>query len=384
MIQRPCPHRKIIFFVTEDWYFVSHRLPLAIAAREAGYQVSVVTRVRKHGDVIRRAGLGLVPFENSRASVNPIRELSTVIRLFKLCKRERPTIIHNIAFKPVVLGTIAARLAAVENVVNTFAGLGYVFTSTEAKISLLRRLFRYFIRFLFLGERTRVIVQNQSDRDVLEKFGVSSEKIVLIESSGVDLAQFVPQSEPSGPVVVAMVSRMLWSKGVGELVEAARFLRESGQNVRICLIGAPDPDNPSSIEEEVLRGWSRSGIVEWMGPVPNDEIAGIWKSAHIGVLPSYYGEGVPKSLLEAAASGKPLVVTDMPGCREVVVHEETGLLVQPRDSKALANAIVRLAEDPLLRMRLGLAARARVEQRFSLARVINQTLRLYRSLAPTT
>ncbi len=377
---RTLQQSKLLFFVTEDWYFVSHRLQLAVAAKDAGYEVCVVTRVREHGHAIRSAGLRLIPFQSSRSGINPFGELWALARLIRLCRRERPTIIHNVAIKPVLIGTIAARFTSAKSVVNALTGLGHIFTSPDRRVFFLRMLIRIALSLLFRNSRVRVIVQNQSDRELLKSIGISTSKIFLIEGSGVDLKQFLPGPEPAGTVVVAMVSRMLWSKGVGDLVEAARFVRVTGQDIRVILIGAPDPDNPSTIEEQILESWSRDGVVEWVGSVPLNQIASIWRNAHIAVLPSFYGEGVPKSLLEAAASGKPLIATDMPGCRDVVVNEETGLLVPPRDPTALAEAIIRLAGDPALRRRLGQAARVRVEERFSIDQVIDQTLSLYRSL----
>lgn len=373
---------KLLFFVTEDWYFVSHRLPLAIAAKNIGYDVCVVTRVREHGAAISSAGIRLVPFENVRGSLNPFKGFLTLTRLIVVYWRERPQIVHNIAMTPVIYGTIAAHCAPVGSVINALAGLGHVFTSKDRKSTTLRNIVERAFRLLFRSSNVCVIVQNKADRRALEKIGVAPTKIVLIEGSGVDLNKFAPGPEPLGPVVVTMVSRMLWPKGVGELVEAARILGEGGRDIRVILIGGPDPANPLSVDEATLKDWSRDGLIEWLGFVPREKIPSIWNHAHIGVLPSYYGEGIPKSLLEAAASGKALIATDMPGCRDVVIHEQTGLLVPPRNSQALAEAISRLAKDPALRARLGKAARARVEERFSVERVVEQTLSLYRSIQP--
>ncbi len=374
---------RILYLVTEDWYFLSHRLPIARAARDAGFEVSVATRVRRCEERIRSEGITPIPIDLRRGEIGPIRDFVAVFSLRRLFKRLRPQIVHNVGMKPVVLGTMAGHLSRVGGLVNALAGLGYVFTGEDRKAAVLRPLVKFLFKLLFQGRRVSIIVQNSSDKDALEKIGVSADKIFLIAGSGVDIDAFPPLPEADGPVTVVMVSRMLKPKGVEELVKAARLVREKRPDIRIRLIGAPDPENPATVEEESLIAWSREGNVEWRGQVSAEEIPSVWKQAHIGVLPSYYGEGIPKSLLEAGACGRPLIATDIPGCRDVVIPGETGLIVPPRDPHALAQAILRLAEDGALRARLGKAARERVEQHFSVEKVVKETLALYRSiLAP--
>jgi glycosyltransferase involved in cell wall biosynthesis len=222
--------------------------------------------------------------------------------------------------------------------------------------------------------RVQVIVQNAHDARAVAALQVARERIVTIPGSGVDLVRFAPSEEPTGPVVVAMVSRMLADKGVVELVEAARQVKAALPQVQVLLIGPPDPDNPASVPEAQLRAWSGQGVVRWCPGT--DDVPAVWARSHIAVLPSYR-EGLPKSLLEAAACGRAIIASDVPGCSDVVVHGETGLLVPPRDAAALARAIARLAGDPALRRRLGDAARARVERLFAEPQVIAQTLALY-------
>lgn len=368
---------RLIFCVTEDWYFCSHRLPIARAARDAGFEVVVVTRVRNDGDRIREQGFELIPMDLRRGRVQPLRELAALIRLAKIFRARQPAIVHNVAMKPVLLGGLAARAAGNARVVNALAGLGYVFTSRSIRASLLRPLVKSAFRILFRGEHVRVIVQNPVDHKVLEDIGVPTPRIVSIAGSGVDPQRFRYSSEPPGEIVAAMVSRMLWDKGIGELVQASRRLRDSHPGLRVRLVGPPDPENPTSVDESKLRAWTNEGIIDWSGPVT--DAATVWATAQIAVLPSYR-EGLPLSLLEAAACGRPMVATDVPGCREVVEHEKTGLLVPPRDPVALADAIARLADDPELRARLGRAARERVLERFTVDRVVEQTLAVYRAL----
>lgn len=371
---------RLLYLVTEDWYFCSHRLPLARAAREVGFEVGVVTHEDRDGETIRSEGFKLIPLNMYRGQFRPLREIRTVYTLWRILRKERPALIHNVAIKPVILGTLAARSANVGVVINALAGLGYVFTSRQRRARFLRKLVEFAFRILFSSPAVRIIVQNSVDQKLIESLGVPPERIALIAGSGVDFSVFQERPEPTGPVVVAMVSRMLWDKGVGELVEAARLVRSEIDNVVIRLVGPMDPANPSTIPEATLMNWVREGVVEWTGPTR--EVPSVWSDAHIGVLPSYR-EGLPKSLLEAAACGRPLIATDVPGCRDVVVHEETGLLVPPKDPNALARAIIRLAKDPRLRSHLGNAARERVEQHFSVGKVVEQTLTLYRSILST-
>lgn len=370
---------KLLYLVTEDWYFCSHRLPIARAARDAGFQVLVATRVDRHGDAIREEGFELLPLSLRRRELRPWRELGALTEIVRLYRRTRPDVVHHVAMKPVVYGSIAARLAGVPATVNALAGLGYVFTSPSARARMLRPPLTLALRVMLGGRGTKAIVQNPDDAERLRAIGVDSERIELIRGSGVDTTAFRPRPEPDGEIVATMVSRMLWDKGVGELVEAARILRAAGEGLRVQLVGPPDHENPASIPERTLRGWEREGLVRWLGQ--RDDIAALWGASHVAVLPSHR-EGLPKSLLEAAACGRPLVATDVPGCREIAVDGDTGLLVPARDAAALARALRTLAADPALRARMGRNARERVVARFSEQRVAEQTLALYRSLAP--
>lgn len=364
----------LLFLVTEDWYFCSHRLPLARAARDAGWRVVVATRVRAHGAQIEAEGFDLRPIGLRRRGVAPWRECAAILELVRLYRRERPEICHHVAIKPVLYGTLAALLAGVPRVVNAIAGLGFVFSSDSVRARVLRWPVRMAYRMLLRPARVQVIVQNAHDARAVAALGVARERIVTIPGSGVDTVRFAPSDEPPGPVVVAMVSRMLVDKGVVELVDAARAVRARFPDVRVRLVGPPDPDNPASLPESRLRAWVEEGVVEWCSGT--DDVPAIWARSHIAVLPSYR-EGLPKSLIEAAACGRAIVATDVPGCSDVVVDGETGLLVPARDAAALARAIARLVEDPALRRRLGAAARARAEHLFAEGHVIAQTLALY-------
>lgn len=372
---------RLLFFVTEDWYFCSHRLPVARAARDAGFQVIVATRVQRHADEILREGFKLVPIHLRRRNGALWQELQTVRELVRLYRVQRPDIVHHIAMKPLLYGAIAARLARTPAVVNAIAGLGYLFSSRQWRAKALRRLVIFALRLVLDRQNSRAIVQNPHDSQVLiDRRLVRPERIALICGSGVDTERLHPFPETAGDIVVTTVSRMLWDKGIADLVEAARLLARRGVTHRFLLVGAPDPENPTSIPEAQLREWHAEGIIDWRGQ--QSDIGAVWAASHIAVLPSYR-EGLPKSLLEAAACGRPMIATDVPGCREVVRHGETGLLVPPRDPPALASAIETLAGYPRLRCEMGSRARELVVSEFSEGRVARQTLEVYRELLRT-
>ena len=370
--------RKLLFFVTEDWYFVSHRLPLAVAAKEAGYDVCVATRVRDCGDIIRRAGLRLIPFDNERSSVNPLADIPRLCRLTLLYRRERPDVVHHVAMKPVLYGSLAARFSGRRDVhvVNALTGMGWLFTSSTGLARWLKPAVR---RALRLAVSTGIaLVQNGDDASLLAEFGVPESRIRRIAGSGVDLELFRPRPLPAGIPVVVMHARLLRDKGVGEYVAAARLLRQRRIEARFLLAGIPDPVNPTSIPMDQISRWVSEGVIEYLGHVT--DIPGLLGGCHIVCLPSHR-EGLPKSLLEASAAGRAAVTTDVPGCREAVRNGDTGLLVPPRDAEALANAIERLIRNPQLRDEMGARGRIRAEQEFGIDAVIHQTLALYQEAA---
>lgn len=362
---------RLLFVVTEDWYFVSHRLPLAAAARAAGYDVTVATREALHGDAIRNAGIRLIPFNLSRRGGNPLRE---VVSLWRLYRRERPDLVHHVALKPVMFGALAAWLARVPAQVNAVAGLGWLFTTSSGLVRLVRPALRRTLARLLDRPHCLTIVQNPEDLALLERSGVAASRLRLIRGAGVDLQVFRSAAPPPEPVCVVLVARMLWDKGVGEFVQAARRLTEAGVYARFVLVGDSDPANPASVPEETLRDWNGQHGVEWWGR--RDDMPAVLQTAHVACLPSYR-EGLPKTLLEAAACGLPIVTTDAPGCREVVDDGVNGLLVPVRDVAGLEAALRRLILDPDLRHRMGEQSRARAEAEFGLERVIEQTLAVY-------
>ena len=366
---------KLLFLVTEDWYFCSHRLPVARAARDAGFAVAVATRVRAHGEAIQAEGFSLHPLGWRRRGGGILGHLRALGEIVRLYRNEQPDIIYHVALKPVLFGGLAARLAFPAGkrpaLVSAVMGLG-----ASAAAQWKRRVLGAALRCATSGGA--VIVQNPDDRTALTRFGLNPARIVLIRGSGVDTAHFAVSPEPSGPTItVALVGRMLKSKGVVDAVSAIRSLRAGGAAVNLLLAGAPDADSSDSLTERELAEMAREPGIEWLGHV--DDVREIWARAVIAVLPSSYGEGVPKSLLEAASCARPIIASDMPGCREVVVPGETGLLVPPHDVPALADAIATLARDPGLRRCMGAAGRARVCAEFADSVVADATLAVYQA-----
>jgi glycosyltransferase involved in cell wall biosynthesis len=375
---------KLIYLVTEDWYFLSHRLPMARAARDAGFDVVVATRINRPEDeaAIEAEGFRVAPLDWQRGGRHPVGELKAVAAIVRLYRQERPDIVHHVSMKPVLEGSLAARLAGVPAVVNALTGLGALFIASDAKTRLLGSFVRMALSRLLTRRNARLVMQNPDDLDLLVQQGiVDRAHAVLIPGSGVDLSRFAPSPEPSGPLTAVLVGRMLWDKGVGELVEASRLLRRRGVALRIRLVGPRDDHNPASIPQATLEQWVKEGLVEWPGQIR--DIPALWRESHIAVLPSYR-EGLPKSLLEAAASGRPMVATDVPGCREIARHGETGLLVPARDAAALADALAELAGNAALRARLGAAARRLAEERFSDQAIAVAIVDLYEKLLAGT
>lgn len=367
---------KLLMYVTEDWYFCSHRLPLAVAAKAAGFDVTVLTRVRSHGDVIRRHGLKLIPFEIARGGTNPAVEAVTLFRLIIAYRRERPEVVHHVAMKPVLYGSIAARCAGRPAVVNAMAGMGWLFTSDSGFARWLKPAVRMGLKHALASGTA--IVQNPDDARLVERLGVPALQIEIIRGSGVDLERFQPSPEPGGTPVVVLPARLLWDKGVGEFVEAASILRERGIVARFQLAGDPDDANPSTVAMAEVNKWVRAGLVEHLGWVR--DMPQLFSAAHIVCLPSYR-EGLPKALIEAAAAARPIVTTDVPGCREVVAEGDNGFLVPPRSPSALADALARLIADPELRRKMGTRGRARAVEEFGLRGVVDRTLRVYEKSA---
>jgi glycosyltransferase involved in cell wall biosynthesis len=367
---------SLVYLVTEDWYFLSHRLPMACAAQRAGYDVHVATHVSKGTREIEALGFHLHPLEWRRGSMNPADLISIVRQVRALYRSLRPDLVHHVALQPAVIGSLAATGLSLVRV-NALAGLGFSFTSRSLKAMLIRPVLTKLLRRLLDDPQGAVLVQNPDDRAAVQALGISPHKIFVVQGSGVDIGKFAPLPEPKGPVTVGFVGRLLDDKGVGTLIEAHDILRARGENIQLLIAGDRDPANPASIAVDTLDRWKEKPGVAFAGHV--SDIHRIWAASHIAVLPSRR-EGLPKSLLEAAACGRPIVATDVPGCREIARSGINALLVPPDDPAALAEAILTLANDPGMRMRFGVAGRKLVEEEFSSERIGQATVALYDTL----
>lgn len=377
--QVPCISMRILFSVNAHEYTAAHRLPLLRAARDRGYRVeSLAPRGSPALERLRSEGFRVHGVSLSRRGLRVWEELASLRELQKLYSKLEPDLVHHATIKPVIYGTIAARWAGVPAVVNAVTGLGYVYTGADVRARLLRPVVDRLCRFAFRHQNQRFIFQNADDQATLEQSGsVMPAESALIPGSGVDVERFAPAPEQCGKPLVVLPARMLWQKGVSEFVDAAKQLRTAGNGARFALVGGVDEGNPGGVTEGRLHEWIAEGVVEWWGPV--EDMPGVYRAAHVVVLPSYR-EGLPKVLLEASASARPVVTTDAPGCRDAVIDGETGYLVPAKDSHALAQRIRMLLESPGLRKRMGEAGRRLAVERFSTDRVVEATLRVYDEL----
>jgi glycosyltransferase involved in cell wall biosynthesis len=372
----PAPPPRLLYVVTEDWAFLLHRLPMARAARAAGFEVHVATNVTDGAAAIAREGFVLHPVRFARGRVSPTAAMTTIRDLRRIHRAVKPVLVHRVAVEPIVIDAIAA-LGLAGASVNALTGLGYAFIATSLKARLLRQVIGLVLRFLINRPHSIALVQNPDDAALVASFGVARERITLIPGSGVDVERFRPSPEPSGSPVVGFVGRLLDHKGVRTLIAAHRLLRDKGLAIELLIAGTPDPANPTSVTPAEVATWTREPGIKLLAHVA--DVPSFWARAHIAVLPSRR-EGLPKSLIEAAACGRPMVATDVPGCRDVV-RPDTGFLVPANDPTALAQAIATLAESPDLRGRFGAAARTLAVERFSADAIGQATVDLYRRLA---
>lgn len=371
---------KIALFANTDWYLYNFRLSLIRKLRDEGAEVLLLSPPGPYGEKLLEMGFRWQPLPMDRRSLNPLAEAALLNTIRGLLKREAPDIIHGFTIKPAVYGSLAGRLAGVKGRVNSVAGLGYVFISEEPRARLLRPVVRTLLKLALGGAGARLILQNPDDVTLFRQAGLArDDRVRLIQGSGVDCSRFTPGADrtPGAPLKVLLATRLLWDKGMQEFIDAARMLKADGRNVRFLVAGEPDPGNPATVPVEAVKSWADEGLIEWLGHV--SDMPALLADADVVVLPSYR-EGLPKTLIEAAACARPLITTDVPGCREVVTHEVDGLLVPVKAAKPLADAIARLDDDPVLAARLGLAARKKVLALFDETIVVERTLAVYREL----
>lgn len=371
---------KLLFNVNVAWFFISHRLDIARAARDRGFEIHVSAdwESAEEADVLRREGFEFHRVRLRRGGLSPIHDLGYLQQLAGVMRSIRPDFVHNVTVKPVVYGTIVARALKVPHIVNAVSGLGHAFSRSESRRAL-SRLVKAAYKVALARSDVRVIFQNDHDAAVLVESGIiDSRQAVFIRGSGVDLARFAWTPEPTGVPTVVLPARMLRDKGVVEFADAARMLRSSGHAGKFLLAGMVDGGNRSSLQSGDLLRLERETGVKWLGHV--SDTAALYRNSHIVCLPSCYGEGVPKSLLEACGAGRPIVTTNVPGCRDVVRDGENGLLIEPRNPGAIAGALDRLLSDATLRTKMGAAGRRRAEAEFDVRAVVRATLDVYQSM----
>jgi glycosyltransferase involved in cell wall biosynthesis len=370
---------KILYFVAEDWAFVSHFRPMAQAARACGLEVVIATRVHHHAEAITGEGYRLVPLASKRGSLNPLALIRSFAEMVRIIRTEQPTIVHCVSLPMMVLGGLAARAVRRRQIVLAPTGLGYVWVERGPVAAIVRSVVRRIVGYLLRRPGTVCVFENAEDP---REFGLdpAGPKVVLVGGAGVDprAFQFGP-APPAPPLKIALLARMIRPKGIAEAVAAVRRARALGAAVELDLYGVPDPSNRTSYTEADLHRWASEPGIHWQGAT--DDVARVYREHHVAMLLSVR-EGLPKCLVEAAAAGRPIVATDVPGCREIVRQEREGFLVPFGDIEAAAQALVQLAGDRALRLRLGTAANARFHECFTVAAVKAIFADLYRSLVP--
>lgn len=378
MVEKIKPY--LLYVLTEDWSLFTHRIDLARRAQNEGYRVGVACSVQEHEVRIRQEGFDLYSLKHlKRGSLNPLQDMCAFLELCILYRKINPTLIHHVALKPVLYGTLAARFTKIPAVVNALGGLGYLFISPSFKARCIRFYLLKFLKFVFRHKKLILILQNTEDISVFRKI-IPSSRCVLVRGSGVNLKTFAPLSQKRAKtdiLKVLMCARLLWDKGVGEVMTAARILKKENIPLRIQIAGALDSANPSSIPEKLLEDWKKEDVVDFLGA--REDISCLLRASDIAILPSYR-EGLPKALLEAASAGLPIIATNVPGCREIVREGVNGFLIPPRDPLALVAALKIMLHDPKRRESMGRESRQLVEAFFSEEKINGEILNVYRSL----
>jgi glycosyltransferase involved in cell wall biosynthesis len=367
---------RLLIVVNVPWFFVMHRLPIAVMARSRGVDVHIACGEGAGVEDIGAAGFPFHRLPLTRNPFAPWRDVKTIAALLGLYRELRPEVVHHVTLKPIVLGSIAARLAGIPGVINNYSGLGSAFLGDSWIARVRRWVIQRLIAWSIKLPKHRAVFENQDDRELLiSERVVGADESLVIAGVGVDTDEFLPAPEPPPPVKVLMAGRMLREKGVLYFVESARRLKHRGIDAKFLLVGAPDTFNAGTISEAELKLWSEEGVVEWVGF--RSDMPQVVRDAHVLCLPTYYREGVPRILIEGAASGRPLVTTNMPGCRDIVKDGVNGFVVPPHDVDALAEALERLVCDARLRAQFGAAGRTLAERRFALQIVLQQLWAVY-------
>lgn len=366
--------KQTIFFVVNDaGFFLSHRLELALEAKRRGHRAAVVCPRDARSEKLAGLGIEHIELAMPRARGAVLAEAKAALALYRILRLDRPSVLHLITAKPIIVGGLVARLLGIP-VVAAVSGLGHLFIDTSVRARIASKLVLFGYAAALKRSAAFPIFQNEDNRDLFDRAGINGGRDVLIRGSGAALERFDPSPTGNLKPVVVLPARMLWTKGVGEFVEAARILRAKGYDPEFQLVGDPDPANPASIPKATLEAWTSDGTIRWLPH--RADIEAVLHDSDLVVLPSYL-EGLPKTLVDAAASGRAIVTTDVPGCRHAIVPGETGLLVKVRDPIDLADKIAELLDDPVRRDRMGVAGRRLAEREFQLSRIVAQHFEIY-------
>ena len=370
---------RILFIVSEDWYFYSHRLYLAKIAIKLGYKVALLSHYTNHRDKIKQDGIEVINWPLNRSTKNLLQEIKAIKSVASSINNFQPSVIYAVAMKPVLYSAIACFLSGFKNRVFALAGLGFIFTSKKRSVKVLRLLMEFVFRLLFKGNNTRLILQNPEDQSALLSAKVINKNYLrLIRGAGVDTTSFHYQKIPNEIPVIILPARMLWAKGIQDFVDCAIEINKKVKKARFVLVGTPDIQNPDAISKVRLKKWNEEGVIEWWGH--QSDMVKVYHQSTIVCLPTTYGEGLPKSLLEAASCGRPIVTYDVPGCREIVIDGYNGFLVKAKRVDDLISAISNLLDDRELCIKMGKNGRKLVEKYFTQEKIAQETMAVWEEL----
>ena len=364
--------KKIIYFISEDWVFLNHRFDLAKKIISSGFKLSLITKVSNYKKEIEEKKINVINLKTERGSLNIRKSLKDIYKIFKIYKKLKPDIVHHFGIRQIVHGNIAARLAGIKKSYNSITGLGSVFISGNI---ILKFFILTVLKISLLFKKSYILVQNKHDFDFVKK-KLPNKNNILLPASGVDTNKFLQTKEPKGNVIFLFASRIIKDKGIIELIEATKQLKSQKKKFELYIAGSPDFQNKSTISHVQLKTWESLGYIRYLGLVKDMEQ--LYKKVHVGILPSYR-EGLPKSLLEAASSGKPIITTDVPGCNEIVKNEFNGLIVPPKNSNELMKAMKKLILNKKLRISMGKKGRELIKKNFSNSKATKDIINLYQN-----
>lgn len=370
--------KKLIIVVNDLRYFFSHRLPIALEAEKIGYSITVIYGSNKDEKLLKHKKTNFdyyfIPI--ARGSLNPFKEIKSIYLLFKYFKKNKSDLIHLVTLKPCLYVGLVARILKFKNILFAFPGLGIIFKSNKFKLRLIKFLLLPVFKYIFQNKNYLALFQNDNDQKVFINLNLTSkDKTRLTKGSGVDISKFKKTVEPPEPIVVTFASRLIYDKGITFFISAAKKLIQKKTNIKFLVAGSIDEGNPNSIRKETIKQWKKIKDITFLGDVSN--MFEVYERSHIVCLPSFYGEGLPKVLIEAASCGRAIITTDHPGCRDAVIKNKTGILIPIRDSEKLSNQIEHLAFNHNLRKSMGAEGRKLAENQFSINLIVEQHMKIY-------